>query len=154
MKNFEKDFEYIFDEIKRQYDIILEIDKSHDSKISLILGFNILGIVGTFLSGNLSQFSYYPLIFGFILIGISLISGLIGYYIRYYGVGGNISDFMESYKSNKYKSMKQKIGIEIYRAYEKNRKIGKKRALLIKIMFITFILGFGFVIASRLIFLC
>lgn len=149
------DFDVISDEIKRQYELGMKIDDSHDTKIGIILGFTIMVLAQIILNKDFIEFillNKYSSIMFFIGISImcfSAYSGIRAYFLRKYAVGAEISDLIKQYRNGEVRDYKKVITREIYDSHTHNSKNSQNKAQYIKNMFISFFIGFLVILLSR-----
>ena len=140
------DLRDIADEIKRQYDVVLKMDDSLDTKISIVLGFVFLTLSQIALNKDFVGLVLhkYPFLFGvgLILIIISIIAGVIAYSLREYGHGSSPDWLFTQYKEGKSAEF---INMNILGTIKKdvydNKNNSKSKAQWVKVMFITFAAG-------------
>ncbi len=150
-------FHVISDEIKRQYDLQIKIDDSHDTKIGIMLGFILVVLAQITLSkeftdiivkNNVSLLVFIIGIFGVLYSGYA---GIRAYFIRKYNLGPKISELIEQYKNGEKRDYEKVISRKIYDAFVENSIITQNKAKYIKKMFVSFFIGFMIIILSKLI---
>jgi len=152
-----KDFGIISDEIKRQYESQMKVDDSHDTKIGISLGFIILVLAQITLSNEFTdlilsrQSSMIIFSIGILTLLYSGYSGIRAYFIRKYHLGPRISDLIDQYKNGEERDYDKVVSRGIYDAFIENSIISQNKAKYIKKMFISFFVGFIFIIISKII---
>jgi hypothetical protein len=150
------DFKLISDELKRQFDLEIRVDDSHNVKSGIILGFIMLTIVQITLTTEYTSLVIAkPIAFVFFLIGFlaiifSFALGIVAVYPKKYEFGYKMSKLIQAWKDNKEKDYAKNIFGMMFRAYNKDRKIIQNRAELIQLMLGVFSSGLVFIILSRI----
>ena len=157
MGNKQDKFDDIFEEIKRQFNVLNGFDSSHDSKIGIFLGFIILAIVQLltydklserFLATNLSSGIFFS---SLLIIGYSFYAAIKAYFMKKYNIGPDIIPLINNYREGEEIDFKKKIARGIFNAKEWNSSIIKKKISYMKKMIISFIIGFGLIAISFII---
>lgn len=148
----EKDFDLIFDEIIRQFNVQSEIDNFHNSKISIIMGFISLVFV-YLLSSDISEIGKipYPKLFGLglVLIILSGIIAIIVFMKGKFGTGIDINELIDIYKKKEYSNLKEYIAKGIYEANRYNYERIKEKSRIISIGFALLFTGMILILISR-----
>ncbi len=150
-------FKPIIDEIKRQYDLQMRIDNSHDTKIGIMLGFILIVLAQITLSEAFlneiikNQISLIIFTIGLLSILYAGYSGIRAYFIRKYNVGPRIYDLVEQYRKGEKRDYNKVISRKIYDAFIENTSISQNKANRIKKMFVSFFIGFVLIIISKII---
>jgi hypothetical protein len=152
-----KSFNIISDEIKRQYELQMKVDDSHDTKIGIALGFILVVLAQITLSNqftdlilnNKASMVVFSLgIFGLLYSGYA---GIRAYFIRKYHLGPRVSDLIEQYRNGEKRDYDKVIARNIHDAFIENSIISQNKAKYIKKMFILFFVSFIFIIISKII---
>lgn len=152
----DKDFKLISDELKRQFDILLRFDDSHDTKSGIILGFIMIVIIQISLTTeytNLVLTKPIALVFfffGFAVIFCSFLLGVYGFNLRSYNLGPIIKNLENQWKVKKEKNYTKNIFGAIWKAHESNKPIVDKKAKYVKRMLLTFSIGLVFIVLSKI----
>jgi len=151
------DFKLVYDELKRQYDILLRFDDAHDLKTGVILGFIVVIIVQITLSNgyvNLvtrNSISFLLFLAGCILLSISFASGALAIYLRDYSVGPKIPILYKKWHNREQgEKFNRAMFSRIYKAYKENKNINQKKNTLFQLMFGTFTFAIIFIALSRI----
>lgn len=150
-------FKVISNEIKRQFELQMKIDDSHDTKIGIMLGFIIIVLAQIVLNNpflNSILLDKYSLIFfslGIICIIYAGYSGIRAYFIRKYNIGPKISELVKQYKNGENRDYNKVISRKIYDAFVDNSTTTQNKSKYIKKMFISFFVGFVFIVISSII---
>jgi len=150
------DFKLIVDELKRQYDIALRFDDSHDMKSGVILGFIMVVIVQISLTTEYTNLVLTkPLASLFFTIGFgaifcSFILGVIGFNLKSYKIGPKIKNLNDQWKAKKEKDYTKNIFGTTWKAHAKNKQIIERKAGFVKAMLIVFSVGLIFIVASKI----
>jgi hypothetical protein len=152
----ENDFRLIFDELKRQFDLLMRVDDSHNVKAGLILGFIMLIIVQITLTTeytNLVAAKPIALILfaiGFVAIICSFAFGIAAVYPKTYKFGYKVAQLTRDWKDNKQKDYAKNIFGKMFLDYNKDKQIIQRRAKFIQRMLWVFSFGLVFIILSRI----
>jgi len=142
-----RNFNHIADEIKRQYDVVLRLDDSLDTKTGIILGFIFLVIVQITLNVDFIHLVEKGVLhFTIFAVGLSFIvysvySGIRAYFIREYGLGPEILDLIAQYENGEKREFVKVISREISDSLSSNMDILQKKAKYAKRMIPTFFIG-------------
>lgn len=142
------DFKHIANEIKRQYDVVLRIDDSLDTKTGIILGFIFIVTAQILFNKNLVILATKVLphigVFavGVFLIFFSIYKGICAYTVRAYKLGPEIYKLIALYNNfEKDLDFTELIPLRINKAIKENRLMNTNKSKHVKIMLITFFIG-------------
>lgn len=150
----DKNFEYVFNELKRQFNCYEETIKAQDTKIGVMLGVILLSIMTILCLDNLKQYCSTNLwvglafTFGIALLILALIYGLKSYLLNEYLVGKNPKLLIDHYVKSDIKDYRKYIGEGIYRAIQENSSISSIKGFAINIMLSAYIFGILLIIFS------
>ena len=153
----DSEFKPIIDEIKRQYDLQMKMDDSHDTKIGIMLGFILIVLAQITLSETFlneiikNQISLIIFTVGLLSILCATYFGIRAYFIRKYNVGPKIFDLVEQYRKGEKRDYNKVISRKIYDAFVENTSISQNKANRIKKMFVSFFVGFVLITVSKII---
>ena len=125
----EGDFKLISDELKRQFDLLMRVDDSHNIKSGILLGFIMVIIVQITLTTEYTNIvTTNPIAFASFIIGFSAIifsfcSGIVAVYPRPYQFGDRIPKLTQQWKENTEKNYAGNIFGMMLKAYKKDRQI-------------------------------
>ena len=153
----EKDFKLISDELKRQFDLKIRVDDSHNIKLSIILGF-IMIVIGqiTLTTGYTNLVTAKPVSFiffaiGFLAIICAFFIGIIAVNPTDFGFGPKIPNLIRQWQNKKEKDYTKNIFGIIWQDYEDATQIIQDRAEYIQLMLGLFSSGLVFIILSRIV---
>jgi hypothetical protein len=152
----EDDFKLISDELKRQFDLMIRVDDSHNVKLSIILGFIMVVIVQITLTTSYTNimtfapFAFVLFVVGFLAIICSFCLGIVAVYPRAYGFGPRVPKLIEQWKNKEEKEYAESIFGMIWKAYKKDWQIIQDKAEFIQLMLVIFSFGLVFIILSRI----
>jgi len=150
-------FKPIIDEIKRQYDLQMRIDNSHDTKIGIMLGFILIVLAQITLSEAFlnevtkNQISLIIFTVGLLSILYATYYGIRAYFIEKYNIGPKIFDLVEQYRKGEKRDYNKVISRKIYDAFVENTSISQNKTNRIKKMFVSFFIGFVLITVSKII---
>ena len=153
----EQKFEPISREIKRQFDLVLKFDESHDTKIQIFLGFAILVIAQVLLNRDSVRamtndgLSLLLFLVGTVALFNSLYHGYKGYNLRLYHIGPEIKSVIDLYKKDPTADMQEEISRMLNDGIEHNIKINEEKVVYIKSMLKWFIFGIGMLVFVQLL---
>jgi uncharacterized membrane protein (DUF485 family) len=152
----ENDFRLISDELKRQFELVMRVDDSHNVKLSILLGFVMVVLVQLTLTIPLSNiatatpFVSISFLIGFLAIICSFCLGAIAIYPRTYNYGPRIFNLVEQWENKDEKNYTHDIFGTIWDSHAKNSEITENRADFIQLMLWLFLFGLVFIISSRI----
>lgn len=150
------DFNVFSNEIKRQYDLLINFDDSRDTKVSIMLGFIMLILIQITLSKEFfdiiiqNKIPFYIFISGLMIILLAGVFGIIEYFVREYGCGPEIDDLINQYRWGVDRDFEKVISREIHECFNENRRISQDKVKYMKWMFIAFIIGLILIMISRI----
>jgi len=151
------DFKLIYDELKRQYDILLRFDDLHDLTTGVILGFIIVVKVQITLSNGYintvvrNSTSFLLFFIGFVLIFPSFVFGIRAIFLRDCSLGPKIPIlYKQWYYGEQGEKFNRAVFSDIYKAYKENKSAKRIKITLVLWMFGTFAFGIIFIILSRI----
>jgi hypothetical protein len=150
------DFKLISDELKRQFDILLRFDDSHDTKSGIIIGFIMLVIIQISLTMDYTnKVIAKPIASAFFLVGFatifySFLVGVYGFNLRTYEVGPKIKNLNRQWRAKKEKDYTKNIFGTIWKTYESNKQIIERKAKFVKCMLWLFSGGLIFIVLSKI----
>ncbi len=151
------DFKLISDELKRQFDLKIRVDDSHNIKLSIILGFIMVILVEITLTTeytNLVVAKPTTTIFfavGFLAIICAFCIGMIAINPVKWGFGPNILKLTEQWNAKKKKDYARKIFSIVWQDYKDAKQIVQNKAEFIQLMLVLFSFGLIFIILSRIV---
>ncbi|HXY88472.1 MAG TPA: hypothetical protein VEG44_08530 [Candidatus Acidoferrales bacterium] len=152
----ENDLQLISDELKRQFDLLMRVDDSHNVKSGIILGFIMVIIIQITLTTEfLNAVTTKPVAFAIFIIGfLAMISsfclGIKAVYPKTYKFGYKILKLARFWKDKKEKDYTKNIFGMMLKAYNEDTKIIQSRARFIQSMLWAFSIGLVFIILSRI----
>jgi hypothetical protein len=153
----ENDFKLISDELKRQFDLKMRVDDSHNVKLSIILGFIMVIIVQiTLTTQYINLVTAKPVAtvffgFGFLAIICAFCIGIIAINPADFGFGPNIPKLNKQWKNKKEKDYTKNIFAIIWEDFTDAKKIVQSRGEFIQLMLAIFSFGLVFIILSRIV---
>jgi hypothetical protein len=150
------DFTLISDELKRQFDLKMRVDDSHNVKLSIILGFIMVIIVQitltteytTLVTAKPVMTIFFAL--GFLAIICAFCIGIIAINPANFGFGPNILKLTEQWKNNKEKDYAKSIFGIIWQDFKDAKQITENKVEFIQLMLAIFSFGLTFIILSRI----
>jgi hypothetical protein len=151
------DLKLISDELKRQFDLKMRVDDSHNVKLSIILGFIMVIIVQITLTAEYATLVtakpvttvFFGL--GFLSILCAFCIGIIAINPTNFGFGPNVLRLTEQWENKKEKDYTKNIFAIIWQDYKDAKQIVQNRGEFIQLMLALFSFGLVFIILSRIV---
>lgn len=154
----EADYNIALDEIQKQREILLKMDDSLDTKISIILGFTFVVIAQILLKNDLITLvvkdNPHIIVFalGFVFIICSVCLGIIAYSTRAYRIGPNIFKLSKQYPNEKLQDFDETVLEALDTSLCEIIKVHQNKAKYVKCMFRTFFIGVPSIIVIGIIY--
>ena len=152
----ENDFRLISDELKRQFELLIQGDDSFTIKAGIVLGFVMVIIVQiTLTTGYTDSIMAKPtalilFVIGFLAIICAFALGIFAIYPKDFGYGPKVPKLAQQWLNQKEKKYDEKIFGMVLKAYNKDKRIIHDKAQFVKGMLWIFSIGLIFIILSRI----
>jgi hypothetical protein len=151
------DFKLIFDELKRRFDLLMQVDDSHITKSGIILGFIMVIIVQITLTTEYTSVvmakpvSSILFIIAFLAMLIAFGLGFVAVYPKLYDYGIEMENMKEQMEKGAKKNYAKSIFDMAFTAYFNDKKIIENKSKFIRGMLWAFLAGLVFILLSRII---
>lgn len=153
----ESDFKLISDELKRRFDLLMQVDDSHITKSGIILGFIMVIIVQITLTTEYTSVvmakpvSSILFLIAFVAMLCAFGLGMVAVYPKQYAYGVDMERMKGQWEKSIKKDYAKSIFDMAFTAYFDDKKIIENKSKFIRAMLWAFSFGLVFILLSRIV---